>query len=143
MAPYRLQVYFGQPNGNLQLIVTANKAIDPQFPDGKNGFLNGAAFIDITVNNAVISINNELLRGHYENKFRFQHNHFELIGHSSVYSDGQSIITTTDFNLSTGIQVETKERYDIDKVVSIKKKKIFIRPLPKLQDFTPFDSELY
>ncbi|MGG9960424.1 hypothetical protein [Ferruginibacter sp. SUN106] len=142
-SPYRLQIYFGQAKGDPQLIVSTTKAIDPQFPSGKEAGTNGNGFSDITINKGVVSINIELLRGHYEHKFRFQHNNFELIGCSSVYADGRGTITESDFNLSTGVQIVITERADSDKILSNKKKKILIRPLPKLQDFTPFENELY
>ncbi len=52
-------------------------------------------------------------------------------------------MSTIDFNLSTGVRIEKLERYDTDKLLSYKKKKILIRPLPKLQDITAMDNELY
>ena len=48
-----------------------------------------------------------------------------------------------DFNLVTGIRVEQSERYDTDKIISRKKRKIIIRPLPKLVDLVPMKNELY
>lgn len=47
------------------------------------------------------------------------------------------------YNLSTGVRIEKLERYDTDKLLSYKKKKILIRPLPKLQDITAMENELY
>ncbi len=96
----------------------------------------------MTINKGVLSVNFELLRGHFEHKFRYQNGNFELIGFSSVNSDGQGVMTTTDFNLSTGIRIEKSERYDTDKVLSNRRKKILIRPLPKLQDITRMENEL-
>ena len=142
-APYRLQVFFKEPSGQFKLIVTSTKIIEPQYPNGRNGYRTGNGFSDVTIKNGVLSVNFELLRGHFENKFRFQNEYFELIGFSEVYSDGQGVMTTTDFNLSTGIRIEKSERYDTDKVLSNTKKKILIRPLPKLQDVTPMENELY
>ena len=84
-----------------------------------------------------------MTRGHFTHKYRFQNGNFELIGFSQVYSDGHGIMTTIDYNLSTGIRIEKTERYDTDKVLSNTKKKILIRPLPKLQDITPMENELY
>jgi len=142
-APYRLQIFFAQPDGSFTLIVSSIKIIEPQYPDGRNGFRSGNGFSGITIKNGVISINNELLRGHYEHKFRFQNGSFELIGFSEISSDGQGVITTIDFNLLTGIRIEKSERYDMDKILSNRKKKILIRPLPKLQNVKPFETELY
>lgn len=142
-SPYRLQIFFKEPNGQSKLIATSTKIIQPQFPDGKNGYKTGSDFSDITIKNGILSVNFELLRGHFEHKFRFQNGNFELIGFSKVYSNGRGVITTTDFNLSTGIRIEKSERYDTDKVLSYEKKKILIRPLPKLQDIAPIENELY
>jgi hypothetical protein len=141
-ALYRLQVFFKEPNGQFKLIVTTTKIIEPQYPDGRDGYRTDD-FSDVTINKGVLSVNFQLLRGHFEYKFRYQNGNFELIGFSEGYSDGQGVVSSTDFNLSTGIRIEKSERYDIDKILSYKKKKILIRPLPKLQDIKPFENELY
>lgn len=142
-APYRLQIYFGQANRKSKLIVSSVKIIEPQYPEGKEGYRTGDRFSDITIKNRVLSINAELLRGHYEHKFRWQKGNFELIGFTEVYSNGQGEMYTTDFNLMTGIRVIKTERYDTDKIVSVIKKKILIRPLPKLQEISPRENEYY
>jgi hypothetical protein len=143
-APYKLDIFFAQPNGTFKLIVSTTKAIDPQYPEGKNGYYNGNSFYDITIEKGILTIKNELTRGNFEHKFRYQNNNFELIGFIQVYSDGQGTMGMVDFNLSTGIRVSTSERYDdSDEKPTKKQKKILIRPLPKLQDFTPFKTEFY
>ncbi len=142
-APYRLQIFFEEPNGLSKLIVTTSKIIEPQYPNGKEGYITGNRLSDVTIKKGVLSVNIELLRGHFEHKYRFQNGNFELIGFSEVYSDGQGVMTTIDFNLSTGIRIEKSERYDTDKIVSNKQKKILIRPLPKLQDLIPMENEFY
>lgn len=142
-APYRLQVFFKQPNGQFKLIVTSVKIIEPQYPNGRDGWATGNGFSDVTIQNSILSVNAELLRGHYEHTFRYENGNFELIGFSEVYSDGLGVLTTTDFNLLTGIRIETSERYDTDKVLKTSKKKILIRPLPKLQDIIPLENKLY
>jgi uncharacterized protein YegP (UPF0339 family) len=142
-APYRLQVFFKEPNGQFKLIITSTKIIAPQYPDGRKGYKTGNRFSEITIEAGVLNIRFELLRGHFEYKFRYRNENFELIAFSEVYSDGLGVMTTIDFNLSTGIRVEKSERYDTDKVLSTSKKKILIRPLPKLQDIAPMENELY
>ena len=141
--PYRLQIYFAQPNGEFKLAVSSTKLLQPQYPGGKNGIGSGNGFASVTIRNGVVIVNNELLRGHYEHKFRFQNGNFELIGYSCVASDGLGEMTTIDFNLSTGKRLKKTERYDTDKVLSDTKKKILIRPLPKLQDLIPFENALF
>ena len=142
-APYKLQIFFNQGNGSYKLISSSTKIIEPAFPDGKAGFKDGHEFSGITINNGVVIINNELLRGHYEHKFRYQNGYFELIGFSHVSSGGIGVMYTTDFNLATGERIEKEERYDIDKVLKNKKTKIIIRPLPRLDNFKPFESHLF
>lgn len=140
-APYRLQVFFKEPNGNYKRIVTSTKIIEPQYPDGRGGYSTGNEFGEISINKGVLSIRFDLLRGNFEHKFRFQKGNFELIGYSEVSSNGQGEMTTIDFNLSTGVRIEKLERYDTDKLLSYKKKKILIRPLPKLQDLKVLDDD--
>lgn len=142
-APYKIEVFFKEPNGKFKLIVSSTKFIEAQYPDGRDGYFTGTAFSEVTIIKGILSVNMELLRGHFEHKFRYQNGNFELIGFSEVFSDGQGVMTTTDFNLSTGIRIEKSERYDTDKLLSLKKKKILIRPLPKLQDIIPFENQYY
>jgi len=144
-APYKLQIFFAQPNGQFKLIATSTKIIAPQYPNGRDGYRTGDGFLDVTIIKGIVSVNFGLLRGHYEHKFRFQNGNFELIGFSSVSSDGQGKMYTTDFNLSTGIRIEKIENYgeDDDGVSSNIKKKILLRPLPKIQDVEPYENELY
>lgn len=144
-SPYKLQLFFAQPNGEFKLIATSTKIIAPQYPNGRNGYRTGDGFMNITINKGVVSVNFGLLRGHFEHKFRFQNGNFELIGFSSVSSDGHGTMYTTDFNLSTGIRIEKTENYgeEDNKVPTNIKKKILIRPLPKIQDVEPYQNGLY
>lgn len=140
-APYRLQIFFGQADGSNKLVLSSTKAIEAQYAEGKED--SGKGFLGLSVKNNVLSIDNELTRGHFEHKFRFQNSNFELIGFTEVSSDGHGQMETTDFNLSTGIRNELVENYETDKTISKTQKKVMIRPLPKLQDFRPFATELY
>jgi len=143
-APYKLEIYFAETNGNFKKVVSTVTAIDAQYPEGKNGYYNGNSFYEITITKGILSIHNELIRGNFEHKFRYQNGNFELIGFSEVYSDGQGTMGNIDFNLSTGIRIKTIEPYGEDDFPKTNtKKKIMIRPLPKLQDFAPFKTEYY
>ncbi|MEO6175031.1 MAG: hypothetical protein ABIP27_07760 [Flavobacterium circumlabens] len=143
-APYKLEIYFAEANGSFKRILSSVKAIDPAFPEGKKGYYSGNAFSEITIKKGILSIENELLRGHFEHKFRYQNNNFELIGFSEVYSDGQGTMGQIDFNLSTGIRIKKTEPYGEDNFpVTKTQKKIIMRPLPKLQDFAPFKTEYF
>jgi len=143
-APYKLEIYFAEINGNFKKVISTVKAIDAQYPEGKNGYYNGNSFYEITITKGILSIHNELIRGNFEHKFRYQNGNFELIGFSEVYSDGQGTMGNIDFNLSTGIRIKTTEPYGEDDFPKTNtKRKIVIRPLPKLQDFAPFKTEYY
>ncbi|OXB06763.1 hypothetical protein B0A72_04620 [Flavobacterium pectinovorum] len=143
-APYKLEIYFAETNGTFKKIISTIKAIDQQFPEGRNGYYNGNSFYEITIIKGILSIHNELIRGNFEHKFRYQNGNFELIGFSQVYSDGQGTMGMIDFNLSTGIRIKTTEPYGEDDFPKTKNQtKMMIRPLPKLQDFTPFKTEYY
>lgn len=142
-APYRLKVFFKLPGTGYRQVIQNDSAIEPEFPDGKDGFLTGTKFSEINIKNGVITLNTELLRGYYEYKFRFQSSYFALIGFKQVYSDGDGNITTTDFNLSTGLLLEKVDRYDTDKIISNTRKTVKVNPLPNLKGFTPFSTALY
>lgn len=137
--PYRLQIFFAQADGTNKLIVSTEKAIPPQF----SGSGTGNAFDKITVEKNVLTIENELLRGWFRHIFRYQNGNFELIGFSRLESDGHGKIHEIDFNLSTGVRFYKISSYENDKVLSNEKQKKLIRPLPKLQDFIPFEKDDY
>lgn len=141
--PYRLQVFFKTANNSYRLVIQNDSAIEVEFPNGQDGFLTGTKFSHINIKAGVLTINTEMLRGQYEYKFRFQNGYFALIGFMETYSDGQGIMTTTDFNLSTGVMLEKMERYDTEKVISNTKKIIKVKPLPNLKGFTPHSTTLY
>src|SRR5438477_8657929 len=62
-APYRLQVFFKETNGQSKLIVSSTKVIEAQYPGGRDGYITGNRFEDVTIDNGVLSINFEILRG--------------------------------------------------------------------------------
>ncbi len=142
-APYRLQIFFRKPDGDYKLIVSTNKAIEPQYPNGRDGYRTGTSFLDITFTKNALSLNTQLLRGHYEYTFRYQHRSFELVEFTMVNSNGLGTEENIEFNFLTGIRVAKTIQYDTDKVSNITKQKILIRPLPKLQDFVPMSNEYY
>lgn len=134
--PYKLQIFFLQNDGSKKLIVTTNKAIKAETE--ASGF--NMMFKDgIQITAGVLRIYEQLLRGNYTDIFRYQNGNFELIGHYDIGADGIGKSYETEFNLSTGIKIEKVVNYENNKVLSNKKTKLLIRPLPKLQDFAPYD----
>ncbi|MFC3563251.1 hypothetical protein [Pedobacter jamesrossensis] len=116
--------------------------IGAEYPNGKNGLRSEASFDTITIKNKVIAIRIQLTRGMFIHKFRYQNGNFELIGFTSVNSDGLGTMSEDDFNLSTGIKYVKAEHYATEKVLFNRKEKKLIRPLPKLQEFVPFEKDL-
>ena len=141
--PYRLQIFIAKQKGVYGLYLQSDTAINAKYPDGKDAFRDGVDFSGIEVKNGALRINVDLTRGHYSHKFRYKNGAFALIGFSEAYSDGQGVMTTTDYNLSTGEWREVIERYDTNKLLSKKNKKRWVRPLPDLKTFRPFASTLY
>jgi hypothetical protein len=142
-APYRLEIFFTQENGDKKLIVRTDKAIEAQFPNGREQHIWGNGFDKLSIQKGVLWIENELIRGHFEHKFRYQNNQFELIGYSYGNSDGLGKLYLIDFNLSTGKRIETIENYSSDTLEERKEKTIKLYPLPDLQHFEPYSNELY
>ena len=108
-SPYKLQIFFAQPNAEFKLIATSTKIIAPQYPDGREGYKTGNGFSDITIEKGVLSINFELLRRHFEHKFRFQNGNFELIGFSEVNSGGRGTMTTIDLIFRQDLELKKKK----------------------------------
>ena len=141
-SPYKLQIFFAQPDGKYKLIVETTKLIEAQFPNGREDYREETGFNEITILKGILTVKIQLLRGNFEHKFKFQNGNFELIGFTQVNSEGLEIYTI-DFNLSTGKRTVKTERYDEDNVISKTEEKIKIRPLPKIQDIVPFENDLY
>ncbi len=137
---YTLKVFFAIKSGGYNLVAASNSVIQPQYPDG-NGHTTDTFFDTVTIEKGIIIISTELIRGGYQHKFRYQNNKFELIGFHSANSDGHRFTEERDFNLSTGVMVVVVKNFETDKIVSNKKSKIYINPLPSLQTFTPLSSK--
>lgn len=139
--PYCVSVYFKTSDGARQKMVSSFRLISPQYPEGREGFMSGERFNSIEVKKGILIVHNDLLRGNYQYKFRYQNSNFELIGYTYVSSDGIGSIHTTDFNLSTGMRVKKQESYETDKIISEEIDKLLIRPLPRLKDVVPFEGD--
>lgn len=138
-APYRIAVFFGVADEEYKLVVLSGQLIEPQYPDGRDGYRYGNGFEGVEIKKGILIVNNSLLRGHFEQKFRYQNGNFELIGYTSTSSDGVGRIYSEDFNLSTGDRFLKEENYETGKIVRNEKTKKLIRPLPKLQDMKAFE----
>ncbi len=142
-ALYRLEIFFTQKNGDKKLIVSTDKAIQPQYPNGRMQHTWGNGFGKLSIYNGVLWIETGLIRGHFEHKFRYQNNKFELIGYTYVNSDGLGKMYLVDYNLSTGSRIETLDYYSTDKPKERVEKIIKLNPLPDLVNFEQYTNELY
>ena len=139
--PYLLQIFFKNKLGKLNLVVSSMKAISPEFPNGIQTFHDNTD-VSLEIKKGILWLKTGLIRGHFEHKFRFNNNNFELIGFSFVNANVNRV-EIKDFNLLTGKYLYKEEEIGTDKILVNMTKKIFIRPLPKLQDFEPLSKEYY
>ena len=141
-SPYRLEIYFAKKGGGYQRNIRTDKAINEQYPNGKDGYRDGYGFSNVTIKRGVVELHCQLIRGYFIHKFRYQNGNFELIGYSYRTMNPLGV-SFADFNLSTGVYLETVE-YDDPKGKGTKSRKIIkVHPLPKLQDFMPYSNDLY
>ncbi|MBC9915084.1 hypothetical protein [Chitinophaga varians] len=136
--PYRLQVLFGRPDGQHQLAATSETAI---LPDGGEGAHDAITLDSVLVSKGVLTVRISLLRGMAEYLYRYQHQRFELIGYSRNESDGQGLIVSEQYNLSTGRYTRSTEAYDgEDRPTEHTDTIIPIRPLPVMDTLVPFET---
>nr|WP_295873381.1 hypothetical protein [uncultured Chitinophaga sp.] len=136
--PYRLQVLFGRPDGQYQLAATSETAI---LPDGGEGAHDAINLDSVLVSKGVLTVRISLLRGTAEYLYRYQHQHFELIGYSRTESDGQGMIISEEYNLSTGRYTRSGEPYDGEERETFHTDTVIpIRPLPVMDTLVPFNN---
>lgn len=143
---YKIQIYFEDANGSSNLVLESDKAVISDFPDAENiddRYADGHYFDKITIKNGLLIISVDLMRGHYEHKYRYQNNTFELIGYSKVSGSGiAEDIEKIDFNLSTGLLIY---KYENDKPKEVKniQKNIQKNPLPKIDEQFDIDEFIF
>ncbi len=141
--PYRLEIYFGTKTSYKKLILKTDNTINPELPNGKNGYRTGNGFWEIKIENHSLLIKNELLRCHFEHKFQYQNDNFELTEYNYVESDGRGRIYFENYDLLTGIRKTKTESYQDDKIIEQNQEVIKLDPLPNLADFHPREQELF
>jgi hypothetical protein len=148
--PLRLQIFLSEPNGKLTLAVSSTKIIEPQYPVENQGKFNGYQIPDFFIENGILKMWSEIKGGNITYDFKYSNGNFELIyvdkltnNATKGYIDENTIFTETKFDLVTGIKTETDEISGSTKAPKVRKKRILIRPLPKIQDFKFSDKELY
>lgn len=134
--PFLLEIFFKNKSGKYEKVLTSEKAVMELYPYGDRR--TELILRDLLIENGILIFKNELIRGSFIHRFRFQNGRFELIGFTSVNANPGSI-EHIDFNLSTGQKIVKLMSYETDKVLKLEKTKQKVSPLPNLVDFTPFD----
>lgn len=148
--PLRLQIFLSQPNGKLTLAVSSTKIIEPQYPVENKGEFNGYQIPSFFIEKGILKMWSEIKGGNITYDFKYQNGNFELIHVNKLtnnatkgYTDENTIFTEAKFDLVTGVRTETDEVSGLAKALEVRKKRILVRPLPKIQDFKFSDKELY
>lgn len=148
--PLRLQIFLSQPKGKPILTVSSTKIIEPQYPIEKQGKFNGYQIPNFFIEDGILKMWSEVKGGNITYDFKYNNGNFELVHINKLtnnatkgYTDENTIFTETQFDLITGLRIETDERSDSKKPLHTRKKTVLIRPLPKIQDFKFSDKNLY
>jgi len=148
--PLKLQIFLSQPDGKLILAVSSTKIIEPQYPAEKKGKFNGFQIPSFFIEHGILQMRSEIENGNITYGFKYKNGNFELIHVSKLtnnstkaYVDEYTTFTDTQFDLVTGIRTETDDKLGSKKPLAVRKKKVLIRPLPKIQDMEFSDTALY
>jgi hypothetical protein len=137
--PLKLEIYFLEKNGKYKLKVATKKLMEAQYSNGK---YSGNQIPDVTIEDGSLSLYSEIDNNHFSHIFKFKNGCFELQKISNVVWDGQNLTTETDFNLVTGQRTEITKALGSEKIIKKTSKKIQVKPLPKIDNFSAFDSKL-
>jgi len=148
--PLKLQIFLSQPDGKLILAVSSTKIIEPQYPAENKGEPNGFQVPSFFIEHGILQMRSEIESGNITYDFKYKNGNFELIHVSKLtnnstkaYVDEYTTFTDTQFDLVTGIRTETDDKLGSKKPLAVRKKKVLIRPLPKIQDMEFSDTALY
>jgi len=148
--PLKLQIFLSQPNGKLTLAVSSDKIIEPQFPVENQGKFNGFQIPNFFIEKGILKMWSEIKGGNITYHFKYNKGNFELIYVDKLtndatkgYVDENTIFTETKIDLITGIRIESDEKLGSAKALNVRKTRIVIRPLPKIQDFKFSDKDRY
>lgn len=139
--PFKLQVFFTDPNGVSKLFFSSTTIIEPMYPIQLNGEHNGHQIPDVSIVDGLLQID-FYIKGNSSYQFRYKNESFELVHYTHVYWDGESI-TETEFNLLTGKYTKQTELIETKEITLKIEKKVLLNPLPQLEKFMPFENELY
>ncbi|MCG9793259.1 hypothetical protein [Flavobacterium algicola] len=132
--PCSLEIKFGNEKGEYKSVLITEKAVMEKSHDTRDS----AVLENLEIKKGMLIFSNALIRGNLTHKFRYQNGNFELIGYT--YNGAvPGYIESVDYNLSTGKKIMINKSWDSDKIIEKNESIEKLYPLPKLQDFTPFD----
>lgn len=148
--PLRLQIFLSESSGKLSLAVSSTKIIEPQYPLENNGKFTGHQIPSFFIEEGILKMWSEIKGGNITYDFKYKNGNFELIHVNTLtnnategYIDEETVFTETEFDLVTGIRTETDEISGSANALNVRKKRVLIRPLPKIQDVRFSDKKLY
>ncbi|MGB0177281.1 MAG: hypothetical protein ACPF9D_08945, partial [Owenweeksia sp.] len=100
-------------NGHWELWQSSRSAVRPS----EDGGIMGDPYGGMYIKDGILEIQHfggSSWKWGYTDKYRFQNDHFELIGHSGSYGRPCDYLIYTDFNLSTGKIIWKKEIEECD-----------------------------
>jgi len=137
----KLEIYFNEKNSKFKLIASSTKLLASQYH--KDGTYAGNVIPDVMIEDGTLNILTERDGNHSDHCFKFQNGNFELIRYFNVIWDGKNTTTETIFDFISGIYIVQSQELGSEKITVKQKKKIKVKPLPKIQDFVPFENQIY
>jgi len=125
------------------LFFTSTRIIEPMYPVYRKGLPNEYQIPYFFIEDGYLKMISETKGGQAEHRFRFINGNFELVYFSKSTRDGKNTTTLTEFNLISRWRTEITQGLDSEKILTKKKSKSLIRPLPNIQTFKPFEKNLY
>ncbi|RZL32187.1 MAG: hypothetical protein EOO96_14645 [Pedobacter sp.] len=132
--PLILEIKFNQNDGKYTTVLELETALKSK----KSNQMDACILEELTIIKGVLIFRNQLMKGSMLHKFRYQNNHFELIGYTFNNADAGGV-EFTDFNLITGNKIYKIISYETDKILVEKTTIEKINPLPNLDNFVPLD----
>lgn len=137
----QLEIFFQQKDSKYKLAASSAKLLAPQYD--KDGKYAGNVLPDVEIENGILNILTEREGNHSQHQFKFQNGNFELVQYFNVIWDGKNTTTETKFDLISGSYFVESQQLGSEKITVLEKKKMIVKPLPKIQDFIPFENKLY
>lgn len=106
----------------------------------KDGKYAGNVIPDLMIEDGTLNILTERDGRKIDHCFEFLNENFVLIYYFDVIWDGKNTSTETKFDLVKGNYSVESRQLGFDEVTVLEKKKIVVKPLPKIQDFVPFEN---